>query len=225
MSEYYSDRLSGQRLERCYRIAPPRILRYLQTELDFVADQVGPFDLVLELGCGYGRVLTEICGSTGDVVGIDVSGGSLEYAREYVGCSGLVQLFQMNAVSLGFKNDVFDVVVCIQNGISSFGVDPIELVRESLRVTRPNGFCLFSSYSDKIWEERLEWFSIQSEMGLIGEIDWEKTEKGLIVCKDGFTATTFRERDFKEIASALGFEAHLLEIDESSLFCCIEKGA
>nr|KXH71999.1 MAG: hypothetical protein AM324_07990 [Candidatus Thorarchaeota archaeon SMTZ1-83] len=225
MVEYYSDRLSGRRLERCYRIAPPRILRHLRAELDFVADFVGPFDLVLELGCGYGRVLTELCSKAGDVVGIDVSGGSLGYAREYVGSSGKVQLFHMNALSLGFNDDVFDVVVCIQNGISAFHVDPIELVRESLRVTRPNGFCVFSSYSDKIWEERLEWFSIQSEEGLLGEIDWEKTERGQIVCKDGFTATTFREVDFEEIASALGLEAHLLEIDESCLFCCIEKGA
>ncbi len=224
MNEYYSDRLSGQRLERCYRIAPPRIARHLRAELDFVADIVGPFDLVLELGCGYGRVLTELCYNAGDVVGIDVSCESLEYAREYMGCSGAVELFQMNALSLGFDDDVFDVVVCIQNGISAFHVDPIELVRESLRVTRPNGFCLFSSYSDKIWEERLEWFSIQSEEGLLGEIDWEKTERGRIVCKDGFTATTFRESDFEEIASALGVEAHLLEIDSSSLFCCIEKG-
>jgi 2-polyprenyl-6-hydroxyphenyl methylase/3-demethylubiquinone-9 3-methyltransferase len=225
MSEYYSVKLSAERLKRCYRIAPPRILRYLQAELDFVADQVGPFDLVLELGCGYGRVLKEICRNAGDVVGIDVSGESLEYAREYVDCTGSVQLSQMNAMSLGFKNDVFDVVVCIQNGISAFGVDPIELVRESLRVTRPNGLCLFSSYSDKIWEERLEWFSIQSEEGLLGEIDWAKTGKGRIVCKDGFSATTFRQRDFGEIASELGFKAHLLEIDESSLFCCIERGA
>ncbi|UCH04428.1 MAG: methyltransferase domain-containing protein [Candidatus Thorarchaeota archaeon] len=224
MSEYYSTRLSAEQLERCYKLAPPRILRYLQAELDFVADQVGPFDLVLELGCGYGRVLNRICREAGDLVGIDVSGESLEYAVRYIDCNGSVQLSQMNAVSLAFDDDIFDVVFCIQNGISAFGVDPTELVRESLRVTRPNGFCLFSSYSDKIWEERLEWFSIQSEAGLVGEIDWTKTEKGLIVCKDGFTATTFREDDFRELAIELEFEAHLIEIDESSLFCCIEKG-
>jgi 2-polyprenyl-6-hydroxyphenyl methylase/3-demethylubiquinone-9 3-methyltransferase len=224
VSEYYSTRLSAERLEICYKLAPPRILRYLQAELDFVADQVGPFDLALELGCGYGRVLREVFREAGDIVGIDISGESLDYAVGYIDSDGAVQLSQMNAVRLGFNDDVFDVVFCIQNGISAFGVDPVELVRESLRVTRPNGMCLFSSYSDKIWEERLEWFLIQSEAGLVGEIDWTKTEKGLIVCKDGFTATTFREKDFRELASVLDFEAHLIEIDKSSLFCCIEKG-
>ncbi len=225
MTEYYSAHLSAERLKRCYQIAPPRIMRYLKSELEFVVDQIGPFDLVLELGCGYGRALNEICGQSGDIVGIDISGESLNYALDYVGCANLVQLSQMNATSLAFDNDVFDVVVCIQNGISAFGTNPIELVRESLRVTRPNGFCYFSSYSDKIWEERLEWFSIQSEEGLVGEIDWAKTAKGHIVCKDGFEATTFRPHDFRRIAEEVGFTPHIIEIDESSLFCCIEKGA
>ncbi|MFW9944808.1 MAG: class I SAM-dependent methyltransferase [Candidatus Sifarchaeia archaeon] len=222
VSAYYSDSLSGQRLERCYSVAPPRILRYLQAELDFVASQLGPFDLVLELGCGYGRVLDEICHKAGDSVGIDVSGGSLEYARKYIQSDLLVQLSQMNAASLAFKENVFDVVLCIQNGISAFNVDPVELVQESLRVTRPSGLCLFSTYSNRIWEERLEWFEIQAREGLLGEIDWEKTGDGRIVCRDGFEATTFSDENFMRIGEKLGVDYAIIEVDESSLFCLFE---
>ncbi|MHA2379243.1 MAG: class I SAM-dependent methyltransferase [Candidatus Thorarchaeota archaeon] len=223
MTDYYSAQLSAERLKRCYEIAPPRIVKYLEAELDFVAGRIRPFDIVLELGCGYGRALHEICKHAGDVIGIDTSMKNLTFGLgQIVECES-VNLLQMNALDLAFDDNVFDVVACIQNGISAFGVDPVELVRESLRVTRRSGLCLFSSYSNKIWEERLEWFTIQSEEGLVGEIDWNMTSKGRIVCKDGFEATTLGPGDFREISAKLGVESYMIEIDESSVFCCIEK--
>ncbi|MFX1266083.1 MAG: class I SAM-dependent methyltransferase [Promethearchaeota archaeon] len=223
MTDYYTAQLSAERLKRCYDIAPPRIVKYLKSELDFVASRIRPFDTVLELGCGYGRALEEICKHAGDVVGIDTSIHNLNYGRRRALSRESADLLQMDALDLAFDDNVFDVVVCIQNGISAFGVDPVELLREGLRVTRRSGMCLFSSYSNKIWQERLEWFALQSAEGLISEIDWNLTGKGRIVCKDGFEATTFGPRDFREISSKLGVESYIIEVDASSVFCCIEK--
>jgi len=129
------------------------------------------------------------------------------------------RLLGMNAVQLAFHDRVFDCVICIQNGISAFHVDQQALIRESVRVTKPEGQVLFSSYSDKFWEERLRWFHIQSEAGLLGEIDNERTGEGVIVCKDGFTATTLRPGDFLALTSGLNLKAQIVEVDESSLFC------
>jgi 2-polyprenyl-6-hydroxyphenyl methylase/3-demethylubiquinone-9 3-methyltransferase len=117
---------------------------------------------------------------------------------------------------------MFDAVVCIQNGISAFQVDPEILVKESLRVTKPGGRVFFSTYSPKIWVQRLEWFRLQAAEGLLGEIDKEKTGNGNIVCKDGFLATTFTARQFEELANKVGVSAEIIEVDESSLFCVIQ---
>jgi 2-polyprenyl-6-hydroxyphenyl methylase/3-demethylubiquinone-9 3-methyltransferase len=130
----------------------------------------------------------------------------------------------MDAVRLGFLDGAFDRVVCIQNGISAFHVDARALVRESLRVTRPGGIALFSSYSDAFWEHRLEWFVLQAEAGLVGEIDWERTRDGTIACTDGFTATTVGARRFAALAEELGVSARIVEIDSSSVFCEITTG-
>jgi 2-polyprenyl-6-hydroxyphenyl methylase/3-demethylubiquinone-9 3-methyltransferase len=127
-------------------------------------------------------------------------------------------LAAMNAVQLGFPSNLFDLVICIQNGISAFHVDHSELVRESIRVTAPGGRVLFSSYSDKFWEKRLEWFRLQSEAGLIGEIDYEKTRSGIIACKDGFTATTVGPLQFMKTVENMNVEARCSEVDESSIF-------
>ena len=219
LSQYYSDSLSAERLRRCYEIAPPRVARYLQAEIEHVLAKIKPSDAVLELGCGYGRVLAGLLGKTRKVVGIDTSKASLDQAKKDLRDHSNLDLAQMNAVNLGFIDGCFDVVICIQNGISAFRINQENLLIESLRVTREGGTCLFSSYSDSFWEHRLEWFHIQASEGLIGAIDLEKTGNGSIVCRDGFQATTLRREDFSELVSGIGVTATIDEVDESSIFC------
>jgi hypothetical protein len=56
IQDYYSTRLSGEQLEKCYELASPRVKQYLDVEIAFVLGRLRPADSVLELGCGYGRV-------------------------------------------------------------------------------------------------------------------------------------------------------------------------
>ena len=223
MSGYYSEKLSAERLRRCYDIAPPRVRRYLQFEIDFVLGYVGPSDRVLELGCGYGRVLRPLLERAAVVTGIDTSLESLRLAREELGGEPRCHLAAMDAVRLGFRQCRFDLVVCIQNGVSAFAVDQPTLIREAVRVTRDGGRVLFSSYAPEFWSDRLEWFRMQSSMGLLGEIDEQATGNGVIVCKDGFRATTVGSREFRALAGGLGLPVELHEVDASSLFCEIQK--
>ena len=224
MSEYYRDKLSVGRLDRVYAIAPPRIIQYLDAEIDHVLASVRPDDAVLELGCGCGRVLGPLARKARIVCGIDTSFESLAYGSAALERFGNCALAQMDAGRLGFRDGAFDRVVCIQNGISAFHVDARALVRESLRVTRPGGIALFSSYSEAFWKHRLEWFVLQAEAGLVGEIDWERTCEGTIVCTDGFTATTMGARRFAALVEELGASARIVEIDSSSVFCEITAG-
>jgi 2-polyprenyl-6-hydroxyphenyl methylase/3-demethylubiquinone-9 3-methyltransferase len=140
-------------------------------------------------------------------------------AKEYLGDRSNCRVAAMNASALAFRDHQFDIVVCIQNGLSAFRLDPACVAREACRVTRPGGRAVFSSYSDRFWSDRLEWFEIQASHGLIGEIDKEATAKGVIVCRDGFRATTLRVGDFQSLSSRLGVFAEIVEVDESTLFC------
>ncbi len=106
----------------------------------------------------------------------------------------------MNANSLGLADNVCDVVLCIQNGISAFHVDQSTLLREVRRVTRSGGKILLSSYSEQFWSHRLEWFRLQAAHGLIGEIDEKATGGGVIVGKDGFHAATVTPEAFYALA-------------------------
>ena len=215
--DYYAKKLSAERLRKVYEVASPRVRQYLGEEIRFLLDRIVSDARVLELGCGYGRVLERLASRTTRIVGIDTSWESLRMAAEE-GRSGSL-LVLMNAAFLGFDEETFDLVACIQNGISAFKVDPFDLMQEALRVTRAGGRILFSSYSEKFWSHRLEWFREQARHGLLGEIDKKATGNGVIVCKDGFRATTFSPGDFLALASRLGLSAEIFEVDDSSIFC------
>lgn len=220
MKDYYSNKLSAERLQLVYEIAPPRVKKYFEAEVNHILQKIHTQDLVLELGCGYGRILPSLAKKAKSVFGIDTSLSSLLLGKETLRKIPNCSLAQMNAVQLSFPNNIFDVVVCIQNGISAFHVNQKELIQESLRVTKQNGIVLFSSYSEKFWNDRLEWFQLQSDAGLLGEIDYEKTINGNIVCKDGFTATTVGIEQFKTLISGIdNIQVNFNEVDDSSIFC------
>lgn len=219
MTGYYTKKLSARRLRQVYEIAPPRVQQYLEAEIEFVLSKIKHSDAVLEMGCGYGRVLQKLNKKAKTVVGIDASIESLSLAQDFLSGSNSIRLFAMNAIVLGFREQQFDVVLCIQNGISAFKVDQSKLIHEAIRVTRPGGIVLFSSYSEKFWEDRLHWFRLQAEHGLVGEIDEEKTGDGVIVCKDGFRAKTIHVSDFLNLTSSLGVNPIITEVGGSSIFC------
>lgn len=222
MSNYYVNKLSADRLKLCYDIAPPRVKQYFQAEINLIAEKIKPSFSVLELGCGYGRILFELFPSTKKLFGIDVSYSSLRYGKEKFPKAKEINLFQMDAVNLGFKSGCFDIVFCAQNGISAFKVKPVELINEAVRVTKPEGCVLFSSYSESFWNERLNWFQIQSKKNLVGEIDYSLTGNGEIVCKDGFRATTYTKEKFVSVTSHLEKDVSIYEFDGSSIFCEIK---
>jgi ubiquinone/menaquinone biosynthesis C-methylase UbiE len=218
MTDYYAEKLAAARLRRCYEIAPPAVRAYLRGEIDFVLSKVAASDSLLELGCGYGRVLAELAGHVRTLWGIDTSLASLVMARGYLSAHPC-DLAAMDATRLAFPPGSFDHVICIQNGISAFHVDRLTLLKQATRVTRPGGTVLLSSYFKRFWRERLAWFEAQSAEGLIGPIDYQATGDGEIVCTDGFRATTVSPDEFLELAATLGIVPVITEVAHSSLFC------
>ncbi len=218
MSDYYAKRLSASRLRQVYDLAPARVRQYLEAEIQHVIQRADTCKSILELGCGYGRVMQRLSDHFPQVHGIDTSMASLQEALTYLQGSGCCFLAQMDATNLGIPDESFDCVICIQNGISAFHVDPFVLLQEGVRVTRPGGLMLISTYSAKFWDHRLHWFQLQSDAGLIGPIDYQRTGDGTIVCTDGFSVTTVSQQQLGDLLNRLGLEGTIAVVDESSIF-------
>ena len=223
MDDYYSKNLSAERLKMCYEIAHPRVVQYLNAEIDFVLNKIRPSDKILELGCGYGRILLKLAKKVKTVIGIDNSRESIQLAKETLKDFKNCEVLEMDAKKLEFPDNYFDKVLCLQNGLSEFKLNKRKLIKETLRVTRIGGSAFFSSYSNNFWNHRLGWFRLQVECGLLGEIDEDKTKDGVIVCKDGFRATTITEDKFNYLCNKLNLVPKITEVDNSSIFFEIIK--
>jgi len=223
MGGYYRDHLVGSDLQRVYELANPRIRQYLRAEVENVASQVRGMGRILELGCGYGRILGEIAPHVGRAVGIDIVSGNLRSATSYLRDRRNCDLALMNAVRLGFRDAQFDATICVQNGISAFRVPPSPLVAEAIRATRNGGRVLFSTYSPRIWSERLDWFRAQARAGLIGALDESQCTDGTIVCQDGLRLSTASGDELRRLFDDLGQRAEIREIDGSSIFAEVTK--
>lgn len=215
--------LSGERLRKAYELAPPRVRQYLNAEIDFLSGWLELHHEVLELGCGYGRVMLKLAPKVHRIMGVDIVPDDLDLGRKLAGLDPHVDFLEMNALELSFQDGAFDAVACVQNGICAFSVDPEKLVLEALRVTRRGGFVFFSSYAPGFWPHRLEWLDLQARCGLVGEIDRERTGDGLIVCKDGYRAGTMTAEDFRALCSRLRLHYEITEVDASSVFCVLIK--
>jgi len=195
------------------------VKQYLEAEIQFVLCRLRRTDVVLEFGCEYGRVAVRLAEIARRVVGIDTSCDSLDLAKRIAGRCGGCEFREMSAVDLAFPAGEFDAVVCVQNGICAFGVDQARLIREALRVTRPGGRLLFSSYSEGFWPHRLSWFEAQAKAGLVGEIDYTATGDGVIVCVDGLRVGLLTREALRSLCSGLGLDCEIVDVDGSSVFC------
>ena len=99
---------------------------------------IRPGDRILEVGVGTG-INASLYPSNCRVTGIDLSEPMLEKARERVAREGRrnVRLFEMDAASMTFGADRFDIVYAPY--LVSVVPDPVKVVREMHRVCRPGG--------------------------------------------------------------------------------------
>lgn len=222
MSNYYAENLNSAKLFQVYQTRYPRIEQYFREEIDFVRKDLHGNENVLEVGAGYGRIIKELAPSVKRIVGIDISEGSVELGNDYIKDCKNASMQVMDAYNMEFDEE-FDVVLCLQNGLSAIKGKQSDLINQCMKVLKPGGIAYFSTYSSRFWDNRLEWFREQSEKGLLGEIDTEKTKDGVIVCKDGFVGITFSEDDFRKLGQESGYEYSVEEVDESSLFLILKK--
>jgi 2-polyprenyl-6-hydroxyphenyl methylase/3-demethylubiquinone-9 3-methyltransferase len=203
MDNYYAKKLNSQKLFQVYETQIPRVRQYLKAEIDFVKKNLSSIQSVLELGAGYGRIIKELAPCCKSIVGIDLSPESVELGKDYLKDYPNASIVEMDVQQIKFP-EPFDVILCLQNGLSAMRAD-YSIIHKILDNVAAGGTAYFSSYSIKFWNYRLKWFEEQASKGLLGEIDYTKTKSGVIICNGGFKATFHSPEDFKKIGKELGY--------------------
>ncbi|MEA1959077.1 MAG: class I SAM-dependent methyltransferase [Chloroflexota bacterium] len=152
--------------------------------------------LVLEVGCGSGRILTKIAGELNcKCIGVDVEEGSFPAVSFYSRQEGVqVETIKGDGFSLPFKGKTFDVVYS-EGVIEHFPLErSAEMIREHSRVCKPGGlviisvpnkFALFHSFTKLLLGPR---FLFYPEASLSNaHLSKMMSKTGLIpIARDGF---------------------------------------
>jgi SAM-dependent methyltransferase len=121
---------------------------------------VGGCDVVLEIGCGIGRVGKVISRECLHWFGADISGGMLRHAASRLAGCPNTTLVELSTVGLQeFPCDSFDLVYCTIVFMHLFEWDRYRYVEEAYRVLRPGGRCYFDNFhleSESGWRLFLE---------------------------------------------------------------------
>jgi SAM-dependent methyltransferase len=122
--------------QRCYE--QTRFSEYTaERELAIIEQLVdpGPDDLILDAGCGYGRVAERFLSSGARVVGVDISRQMINYCNrelqgEFIGAIADIE-------NLPFCDGSFNKIVCV--GVLVHVESPQQVIRECARVLKPGG--------------------------------------------------------------------------------------
>jgi ubiquinone/menaquinone biosynthesis C-methylase UbiE len=108
---------------------------------------LSPEHHVLDVGCGTGMILRHVAPHVAHIIGIDFSEQMIEIAKRHAPANATVQ--RENAVSLPFKDKMFDRVLCY-SVILNFPDDDFtwSVLTELVRVTRNGGLVLVGNVPD-----------------------------------------------------------------------------
>lgn len=154
-------------------------MRFFSTTANKLVDTLKPAtgEKLLDIAAGTGEVAIACAQAMlpgGRVIAIDLSEGMLAKARQKARRQELdnIDFFNMDAEQLEFKSHCFNHAIC------SFGLfflpDMESALKEWVRVVKPGGKLLFSSFTEKAFQpmmnvffEQLEGFGVQFEGPLL----------------------------------------------------------
>lgn len=107
----------------------------------------GPFDTLVDLGTGTGRILELFADRAKRAVGVDINRDMLAYARAKLEAAGLdnCQVRQGDLFSLNFADGEVDAVVLHQ--VLHYLDDPAGALREAARILAPGGRILIVDFA------------------------------------------------------------------------------
>ena len=173
---------------------PPLLQEFFQRDLDYIAEHFTAEKDVLEVGCGFGRLLPKLAERSKKVTGIDFSDLQIAQAQETARNLKNVSLLKMCAESLEFPPASFDISLCMNCSLGNMPDIEEKVVEEMIRVTKPGGEIVIRVFADTK-EVREAQCQNYRRLGLTNIRD----KGAAIVTGEGFYSRRFTESEMRAL--------------------------
>ena len=190
---------------KCFITLPSReIGEFLEKETAFVEHFTWEKQRILEIGCGYGRLMKIIARRATHVVGIDFSPMQLTKAELYLEGLDNVAYFSMDADNLGLEENRFDTTVCLNSSLSNMPGIETTVIAEMKRVTKPGGKIILTVLAENAEKAQIANYQ---RLGLsIANVD-----NNCIITAEGLYSRRFSEDDLHQIMRGAGVVDYTIE--------------
>lgn len=146
-NKYQLDYAAGKPAMYARKSREQKARRAIKTLEDFFGKGKLNNMVALNVGSSTGIIDNVLAKKIGKVTGIDIDKKAVEFAQKTFKKKNLK--FKIgDAMKLGFKNNTFDIVFCMQ--IYEHVPDMYKLFKEIYRVLKPGGVCYFAA-GNRLW--------------------------------------------------------------------------
>lgn len=203
--------------EELIKKATPAFREMLWKEEEYLKRGLRSGELVLECGCGSGRILKAVLGVADTVIGIDFSQAQIESSKKNVP-EGNVGIVPGDLMNLPFKDGLFDSAVMMFNTIGGFDdIEKFHILKEIKRVLKDGGKLILSAYAENAHPYQKKYYKNfgYDSCSRDGITYAYSKEKG------SFKSETFTKKKIERILEEVGFE--VIELKKLHDFSYIVK--
>ncbi|MEW5996970.1 MAG: class I SAM-dependent methyltransferase [Candidatus Micrarchaeota archaeon] len=197
---------------------PPKLIQdFLDGEIGFVEEHIRPGKKILEIGCGYGRLMRVLSKNAKKVVGIDFSKRMVGLAGKNLSDAGNVEILPMDADDLKFADGSFDYVLCLDNSFGNMPGIELGVLREMARTCKKGGEVIVSVFSENAGDVQAENYG---RIGLKGIRDDGKA----VHTDEGFYSRRFTKKELIELFGKAGLECEIMSVCPVNYIAYAVKG-
>jgi ubiquinone/menaquinone biosynthesis C-methylase UbiE len=142
--------------DKIHKNLTPEIKEYLLLEEKQILAYIKSHDIILNVGCGHGRILNLLKNKCIKIIGIDVSKDCIKRCKEKFKNSKDICIFKTDINNTNFKNNYFDKIILDFNFLGNIPKSQIEKnLMEIRRILKTKGKILGSVYSKKALEQQI----------------------------------------------------------------------
>jgi len=190
--------------ERVVTDGPAPIQEFLDEELRFLKNHIQDHRDILEIGCGYGRLIKELAPKARAIAGVDYSHTLLEKARQELRNHHNVALYLQHAEEFMPKSK-FDYVICMDATFGNMPGIEQQVLHNMYDACKSSGEVILSVFSEQARDAQIANYK---RIGLTGITDLGNA----ITTAEGMYSRRFSKKELTELMQVVGLECSVSKL-------------